>query len=135
LFRTIISALLLSAGAGPAHAQAQDAIQQILVNFNRIDANGDGVISSAEYRTVQVARWPQIDHNGDGFLALDDFPRIAAGRARTQLAEIAYLDADGDRRISQAEFVNGQPPLFRRADLNGDGALVRSELEAAASSR
>lgn len=132
MFRTIIAALLLSAGACPALAQSQDPVQQLLANFARVDVNGDGAISRAEYRTAQEARWPQIDRNGDGFLTLDDFPRIAAGRARTQLAEIAYLDANGDGRISRSEFVDGEPPLFRRADRNGDGSLTRSEVEAAA---
>jgi Ca2+-binding EF-hand superfamily protein len=47
--------------------------------------------------------------------------------------ENAYLDADGDGRIGQTEFVDGQPPLFRRADRNGDGVLTRSEVEASAS--
>lgn len=88
-------------------------------------------MSLAEYRMVQIARWPRIDRNGDGYLTLDDFPSIAAVRVRTQLAKVTYLDADGDDRISRAEFVNGQPLLFCRADRNGDGALTRYELEAA----
>lgn len=133
MFRTIIAASLMSAGAVPALAQSQDPIQQVLANFDRIDINGDGVISSAEYRTIQVGRWPQIDRNGDGFLTLEDVPRIAAGRARAQLEQIAYLDANGDGRISQSEFLDGPPPVFRRADSDADGALTRSEVEAAAS--
>ncbi len=132
MYRTMIVALLLSAGAAPAFAQSQDQIKQLLANFSQVDANGDGALSQAEYRNLQIAQWPQVDRNGDGFLTVDDFPRIAAGRAKTQLAEIAYLDANGDGRISQSEFVDGEAPLFRRADGNGDGMLTRSEIEAVA---
>ena len=118
--------------AGPVVAQSQDPIRQMLANFTRIDRDGDGVISRDELRTVQAARWQQIDRNGDGYLTLDDFPRAAAGRAKTQLAEIGYLDANGDRRISKNEFLDGEPPVFRNADQNRDGAVSRSELEAGA---
>lgn len=131
MYRTMIVALILSVGAVPALAQSADQIQQLLANFSQVDADGDGALSAAEFRNVQAAQWPQVDRNGDGFLTLDDFPRLAAGRAKTQLAEIAYLDADGDGRISQSEFVDGEPPLFRRADSNGDGMLTQSEIEAA----
>lgn len=133
LYRTIFAALLLSASISPAMAQSQDLYRQLLANFDRVDVNDDGVISLAEYRKIQIARWPQIDRNGDGHLTLDDFPRIAAGRVRTQLAQVAYLDTDSDGRISRSEFINGQPLLFRRADRNADNALTRSELEAATS--
>lgn len=133
MFRTILLATALSFAAAPALADSQDPIEQLLANFDRVDANSDGVITQAEYRTVQDTRWTQIDRNGDGYLGEDDFPRRAARRARTQLAEIAYLDANGDGRISQSEFLSGPAPVFRRADQNGDGALTRAELEAAAS--
>jgi Ca2+-binding EF-hand superfamily protein len=133
MFRKVFLVAALSFAAGSTLAQSQDPIQQVLANFDRIDTNGDGVISRAEFRTVQAARWTQIDRNGDGYLGEDDFPRFAVRRARTQLAEIAYLDADGDGRISQSEFVSGPVPVFRRADGNADGVLTRSEVEAAAS--
>ena len=132
MFRTILLVTAVSLAAGPALAQSANPIQQVLADFDRIDADGDRFISIAEYRDLQIARWPRIDRNGDDFLTLDDFPRIAAGRARTQLAEIAYLDMDGDGRISRSEFMDGEPPLFRRTDRNSDGALTRTELEAAA---
>lgn len=135
MFRTVVSVLVLAIWAYPAQSQSQDPIQQLQANFDRIDVNGDGVITRAEYQTVQAMRWPQIDRNGDGFLSDDDFPRIAVGRARAQLADIAYLDANGDGRISRDEFVNGPAPVFRRADRNGDGILTRSEVEDAAAGR
>jgi Ca2+-binding EF-hand superfamily protein len=133
MFRTIILSTAVSVAASTAQAQSPNPIRQVLSDFDRIDADRDGDISRAEYRDFQIARWPRIDRNGDGFLTLDDFPRFAAGRARTLLAEIAYLDTNGDGRISRDEFVNGPAPLFRRADLNGDNLLSRAELETAAS--
>jgi len=133
MFRTTLLVTLMSFAAAPAVAQSQDQIQQLLVNFDRIDANGDGVISRAEYRNVQAVRWSEIDRNGDGYLTEDDFPRIAHARVRTQLAEISYLDTNDDGRISLDEFLNGPPPVFQQADRNDDGALTRSEVETAAS--
>jgi hypothetical protein len=58
---------------------------------------------------------------------------VSGKRSRTLLAEIAYLDENGDVRIGQSEFLNGPAPVFRRADRNADGALTLSEVEAAAS--
>lgn len=133
MFRTILCSTLLFLAVAPATAQSQDPIQQLLANFNRVDANSDGVISRAEYRNAQAARWTEIDRNGDGHLTEDDFPSIAAGRARTRLAKIAHLDANADGRISRDEFLNGTPPVFLQADRNGDSALSRSEVEAAGS--
>ena len=130
MFRTIL--LTLAFAAAPALAQSEEPLRQLLADFDRIDANGDGVISIAEYRDLQIARWPRIDRNADGYLSVDDFPRFAAGRARRLLAEVADLDANGDERISREEFVNGPAPLFHRVDRNDDGVLIRSEIEAAA---
>lgn len=133
MFRTTLLVTAFSVFAWPALAQSQDAIQQLLANFDRIDVNGDGVISRAEFHKVRAERWTQIDRNGDGYLSEDDFPRWAARRARTQLAEIAFLDGNNDGRISKDEFLNGPAPLFTWADLNSDGDLTLSELEARAS--
>lgn len=133
MFRTTLLVTSISLAAVPAPAQSWDPILQLLTSFNGIDANGDGVITRAEYRTAQALRWPQLDRSGDGYLTEGDFPHVALGRARTQLAEIADLDTNGDGRISRDEFLTGPAPLFRRADLNADDVLTRSEVEAAAS--
>lgn len=133
VIRTTLLVTAASCAAAPAPAQSQDPIRQLQASFESVDGDGDGVITRDEYRSVQLARWTQIDRNGDGHLTEEDFPRFAAERARTLLAENAHLDADGNGRISQTEFVDGQPPVFRRADRNGDGVLTRTEVEATAS--
>lgn len=105
MFRTIL--LTLAFAAAPALAQSEEPLRQLLADFDR------------------------IDRNADGYLSVDDFPRFAAARARRLLAEVTDLDANGDGRISREEFINGPAPLFRRADRNDDGVLIRSEIEAA----
>jgi len=107
MLRTALLFIIVLFTLVPASAQSQDAIQQMLSNFDRIDADGNGVLSRAEYRKVQLARWKQIDRNSDGYLTEVDFPPFAASRVKTQLALISDFDADGDSLISQSEFVNG----------------------------
>ncbi len=133
MLRAALLVTAVSFAAFPALAQSQDPMQALLANFDRIDIDGDGVISRAEFRNVRAVRWTQIDRNGDGYLGDDDFPRLAARRARTQLAEIAHLDTNGDGRISQSEFLDGPLPLFEQADRNADGVLTRSEIDVPAS--
>ncbi len=128
MLRTTMLVAILSFWTGSALAQLQEPSQQLLENFERIDVNGDGFMSSVEFLDAQSVRWAQIDRNADGYLSKDDFPRIVARRARRQLAEIADLDANGDGLISQSEFIDGLAPVFHRADRNADGALTRSEL-------
>lgn len=129
---TCLLFICLSVVAGPTFAQSQDPIQLLRANWDRIDANGDGVVSQAEFRNVLTARWTQIDRNSDGFLTEADFPLHAERRVTAQLQQIVDLDSNGDGRISRDEFVSGHAPAFTRADVDADGVLTRSELEAAA---
>lgn len=128
MFRTTLLVTVLSLVAGPARAPSPDWVRHVLANFDRIDANGDGLISRAEFRDVQAARWRQIDRNGDGNLGTDDFPSGSVRRARARLAEIAYLDENDDGRISEGEFLNAPALVFAQADRNADGVLTPSEI-------
>lgn len=133
MLRMTLFATVLIPAFSPVLAQSQDGFRQPQVDFDRVDANGDDVISRAEFRNLKLARWTQIDRNGDGYLSEEDFPASALRRARRQLAVIADLDTNGDGRISRDEFLDGPTPMFDYADRNADGVVARSEVEEQAS--
>lgn len=132
MFTTFLVTALSHASIA-ALAQWWDPSLLLPCNFDRIDANGDGVTPRPEYLTARVSRWPQLDSNGDGYLTEDDFPHIALKQARTQLAEIASPDTNDNDRISRDKFLIGLVPLFHRADLKADDVLTRSKVDVAAS--
>jgi len=91
------------------------------------DDDGDGHIGPDEFGTMldaahraahggqghdELARsFAAFDGDGDGFLTVDEVAalfRIAGVQAEEHVADwIAELDADGDGRVSMAEFVQG----------------------------
>jgi hypothetical protein len=102
--------------------------------FTSADANGDGVITRAEFVAARAANFGKYDRNSDGFIDSADFPKRI--RARNQVGEridglIARLDGDRDGRVSRAEFVDGPTAIFDRVDANHDGELSRDEVAAA----
>jgi Ca2+-binding EF-hand superfamily protein len=52
---------------------------------------------------------------------------VSGARAQTTADFVARMDADGDRRVSLAEFTEYMSYAFHRMDANGDGVLDPSE--------
>jgi Ca2+-binding EF-hand superfamily protein len=103
--------------------------------FGAADANGDGVVTRAEFLAARANNFSKYDRNGDGFIDTEDFPRRL--RARQNVSQrldelIGRFDSDRDGRISGAEFVDGPTSAFDLADANRDGQLSRAEIDAAA---
>lgn len=90
-----------------------------------IDANRDGAITRAEAEAARAALFSQLDGDGDGYLGWTE--RIA-GRVGYLSA---HADADGDNRLSPAEFMSQPYRAFERLDADGDSVLSPAELEAA----
>jgi Ca2+-binding EF-hand superfamily protein len=99
------------------------------------DRDGDGQVSRAEFLEARHARFLQLDRNSDGFIAADDFGRRLKrnadrqGRLETAIRE---MDANGDGRVSRAEFDSQSQKNFQRLDGDGNGLLTSPEIAAGA---
>lgn len=125
--------LLSLAACGPAMAQQRDG-GRMLEQLEKADANGDGAVSRQEFTSFRAAQFTRMDRNGDGFITDTDIPRFVQNRLPPEMSGDnmrATFDANKDGKVSQSEFVNGPSLVFDRTDTNGDGAVARTELEAA----
>jgi Ca2+-binding EF-hand superfamily protein len=127
---TLLAALLV--GLAPlSAASAQDASGRV---FQRIDANGDGVISKDEIVAARDRRFQRLDKNRDGMIDRDEvdaardaiMDRADAAQARLGNAW-RRMDANGDGKVSEEEF-RASTPLFDLVDRNGDGKLSADEI-------
>lgn len=136
---TAASVLLLPACANesPHMPAGRPAVDRL---FEAYDRNDDGQISMQEQAAVRSAQFDWADTNGDSFIdalemdALqDEFRSRAAGRRGggrgSDGGRLARLGADGDGRLSEAEFERSRNPMLERADLNNDGSVTRTELD------
>lgn len=140
----LLASALLAAGA--AHADTRES----RAFFERIDANGDGVLDAEELRTARRDAFKRADTDGDGFVTGDEVQQLGdvrgdvsrvrrgvlgGGIARRRMPDaddaLRRLDADRDGRISESEFVEAENPLLERFDANGDGEISRDEIERA----
>ena len=141
--RRMASLLLIGCAFG-AFAAAPQTVPQPRAT---LDLNGDGVLDEPELRAAAEATFKTADADGDGYLTAEEarMARMAGdverttrglggllgGRGRKPAAErFERLDADGDGRIAEDEFVGAPHPLLR-FDADGDRRVTREEIEQA----
>ena len=105
--------------------------------MRRIDTDGDGSISRAEFVAAdgKQSDFDRFDWDGSGSLDRDELEAMAAAKQRAA-AEMHRVDSDGDGSISRAEFVavGGKQSDFDRFDWEG-WPLDMDELEAMAAAK
>lgn len=105
-------ALLLLLFIGSISAPANAQVQHTREYLAKMDENGDGKVSSAEYLHWMSYAFDAMDRNADGVLAPDELPG-GKGKAITRAAYLAQLTE-----------------RFHKQDVNRDGFLSAKELAA-----
>lgn len=123
---------LVAFGASMAPAQVGPR-GDIRPDFGQVDANGDGVLTLAEFQTQGQAKFSETDANGDGMLSVDELLASAAQQRALMIDRlIQEKDANGDGMLSLEEMSPRNPArFFDKADSDGNGEISRAEWDAA----
>ena len=121
--------------------------------FAKLDSDGNGSVTRAEFDAKRADRFASLDGDRDGFVTKaemtarheamkakraekrgGDRPKHAqhhAGRAGMHGDHFARRDADNDGRLSLAEFQAGGAKRFERLDADKNGSVTRAEMDQA----
>lgn len=116
---TLFVALSTSAMAAPPSDRGERQIQ-------RLDTNGDGVVSLDEFKFPGTRMLKRADLNGDGSVTLQEMHQHHAQRMAERQARMNQRMADQQTRMDA---------MFKSMDTNGDGAVTAAEAQAAAFKR
>jgi Ca2+-binding EF-hand superfamily protein len=123
-------ALLTVLWAAPATAQ---------MGPPKLDQNGDGKVLYAEYRTANVDKILQtLDADKNGQVSRAEFDKFAGmartfGGARAEAAMSQWwrsTDVNGDGAMSRSEMETSSKRRFDASDSNRDGVLDKTEVAA-----
>lgn len=133
-----VGAAALAVG-GIAYAQAPQTPRQPMTRtaaeqrsaqlFERLDANHDGKLDSADGAERQKARFDRVDANHDGQLSYAEYSAMRAPRHGARAAG----GERGEHRMAMRR--SGRSGMIRMADADKDGAITKAEFHAAALTR
>lgn len=114
---------------GAVHAQAVP----VATLLDRLDTNGDGIVSRDEIQAARERLFERLDLDGDGYLDAREIDilrdaimdRAVAMQARLG-SQLRRKDENGDGTVSTEEF-RARTLLFDLADRDGDGRLSTAE--------
>jgi len=138
----LVTGVLLSSAffSAPASADAMVATGgynkeiHTMAMMKMIDANGDHMVSVAEYKEYNGTLFDMLDANKDGFVDVTEWVgndgkkeiSIATGGYATQLRSMKMMgamDTNGDHKVSKDEFITFQETIYAQMDKKGDGMV------------
>lgn len=123
-------------GPPPGAAHIREMAEGIL---ERLDKNGDGLISGEEMPKAGRMDLSKADRNGDGGVDLFELTLVLTermgreGGAGPMAERLKRMDANGDGAIDKAEW-KGPPERFDALDADRDGKITEPELKKALAS-
>ncbi len=133
-----LSAVLAGSASTIAHAEGMDGHGPMpMLNFDAIDTDKDGKITSAEFDAFRAAEFAKADANADGQVSAEELAAKQVADMTARAADMAAkmierMDNNADGQLSAEEMAQGPraPTLFERADADNDGAVSKEEVEA-----
>lgn len=102
-------------------------------HFEKLDADGNGVIGRDEAPPRMQERFAELDANSDGSLSQDELKAMRKQfKGKGSKKGHKMLDKDGDGTVSLDEFSQRAGRWFARADANGDDTVTLEELKSTA---
>lgn len=107
------------------------------VDFETLDADGNGEVTKAELQALDQARFATVDSDGDGKLSRDEMIAEAQRRAEDRVSDmIERFDKDADGALSLAEMPKPRrrgsgDRIFDMMDADDSGGVTREEFEEA----
>ncbi|MBW3243680.1 EF-hand domain-containing protein [Epibacterium sp. DP7N7-1] len=102
-----------------------------LPSFDEVDMNSDGGLSQQEVRNYVDKRSRGVDFNRNGQVDATEIAEFVPSMNERQAANyIELMDRDGDDELSYDEMAQDVPMLFKMADADGDGKVSRAEFDA-----
>jgi Ca2+-binding EF-hand superfamily protein len=137
--KTLALACLIAGGAGSlayAHAGGGRGPGGLL---ERVDANGDGKVTSAEMKSSAKGLFDSADTDHDGRVTKQEreafqqqlHAKFKANHATKMAERFAKDDSNQDGRLSRKEAERMPDERFARIDGDKDGQLSKAELEVA----
>lgn len=120
------------AQSGDAPAAAPAAHPSMFEHMlKKMDTNGDGKISSAEFQAAAAARFDAIDTQGTGKITADQIANSKFAKERDQnFAEHEVKKIGSNGVITKDQYLAAAQARFAKLDKNGDGFITADEVPA-----
>lgn len=122
----------------PATPPPPGAKEMPAAEFDAMDGNHDGKISSSEHEVVARKMFDMMDTDGDDNVIVAEMDaahakmtgHAAMANEMNSAQKIKTIDTNNDGILSQGEHADGSAAMFKRMDGNSDGSLSRQEFDA-----
>ena len=97
------------------------------------DRNHDNTVTCDEWKAYATELFNGADANRDDAVDASEWGRIVSVDRMFQTVDLNYFDANGDGKVTRAEFVDRQNPAFKLMDTGNTCALSGAQIAGARS--